>query len=126
MQFVLSFLYNLRLLATASSVEVIQKIVQGEQRELFVYVVTCCFPPAQACVVHLEPDGSGTERDDVQVGLKQTQQLNVMMMGPSISTRRPLQHHCLPSSVKPLGRCCLSEIGLGESVLVEGLELNAL
>ena len=123
MQFVLSFLYNLRLLATASSVEV---IVQGEQRELFVYVVTCCFSPAQACVVHLEPDGSGTERDDVQVGLKQTQQLNVMTMGPSISTRRPLQHHCQPSSVKLLGRCCLSEIGLGESVLVEGLELNAL
>ena len=122
MQFVLSFLYNLRLLATASSVEV---IVQGEQRELFVYVVTCCFSPAQACVVHLEPDGSGTERDDIQVGLKQTQQLNVMMMGPSISTRRPLQHHCQPSSVKPLGRCCLSEIGLGESVLVEGLELDA-
>ena len=123
MQFVLSFLYNLRLLATASSVEV---IVQGEQRELFVYVVTCCFSPAQSCVVHLEPDGSGTERDDIQVGLKQTQQLNVMMMGPSISTRRPLQHHCLPSSVKPLGRCCLSEIGLGETVLVEGFELDAL
>lgn len=47
-------------------------------------------------------------------GFKQTKQLNVMM-GPSIGTRRPFQHHCQPRSVKPLGRCCRQRSAWGRS-----------